>query len=550
MKRILSAFLCATILLYVSCSDETVIFETDQDSIEVETNQSVLDNSLSMDNAGVLDIFSEDQTTGKFARFADEQAGDYPLTLVAQISPPSYTNAQNLTASHVHVDGDFAYVSYNTVDAKYAGGIDIVNVADPNSPYVSGRLYYTNADISSVKYEDGYVYAAGGVDSEKSVLATANSFVAKIKVENGRFNLSAGILYGFQEGFVATDVETNGNEVIVTSGKDGFVTRYNKNTMEAIDDASYTDLRSIDVRDNKIGLLDADFGVRILDNNLAELSSIPIDADFRVADKRTLAISPTKVMVSEGDAGAGVYDLNTGSFLERVAIPINPDNVAQSDIVTNAVAVNEDVLLMANGGAGLCLSDGIAAAGSDLVGIIKLNGSINYVESKGDYIFAASGRNGLQIIKMNKPSDSLDGECASTQEYRGSSNLSVNSGQQNAYNSGNRGKRLRSLTVDGELLICGTWTVRNGVNIGDDATLEMNGTLIVARNSRRRNLTVGENGTFRVEGSLTIYGDLVLEDGATLEFIGSDSRVNIFGNVERGDNVTVMGTFDDVQDKF
>ena len=35
----------------------------------------------------------------------------------------------------------------------------------------------------------------------------------------------------------------------------------------------------------------------------------------------------------------------------------NPDGVATSDIVTNAVTINEDVLLMANGGAGLCLSE-------------------------------------------------------------------------------------------------------------------------------------------------------------------------------------------------
>ena len=78
----------------------------------------------------------------------------------------------------------------------------------------------------------------------------------------------------------------------------------------------------------------------------------------------------------------------------------------------------------------------------------------------------------------------------------------------------------------------------------------MNGTFIVARNNRRRDLTVGQGATFRVEGNLTIYGDLILEDDATLEFIGEDSVVNVFGDVELGDNATVTGTFRDVQDKF
>ena len=54
----------------------------------------------------------------------------------------------------------------------------------------------------------------------------------------------------------------------------------------------------------------------------------------------------------------------------------------------------------------------------------------------------------------------------------------------------------------------------------------------------------------RIEGNLTIYGDLDLKDGSTIEFIGSDSVVNIFGEVKIGDNVTIAGEFDDVQNKF
>jgi len=49
---------------------------------------------------------------------------------------------------------------------------------------------------------------------------------------------------------------------------------------------------------------------------------------------------------------------------------------------------------------------------------------------------------------------------------------------------------------------------------------------------------------------LTIYGDLVLNDGATIEFLGSDSVVNIFGQVRRASTAEVIGTFDDVRNKF
>ena len=503
-----------------------------------------MESSLNFDDSGVLDIYEENET-GNQSRFLDEQAGDYPLTLVAQIATPSFNGGENLTASHIDIEGNYAYVSYNTIDADYAGGIDIVYIADPMRPRLTSRLYYLNADINSIRYDNGFVYAAGGVDSEKSVTATANSFVAKIAVSNGRFNLSAGITYGFQEGFNANDIWVDGNRVLMTSGRDGYLTEFDKQSLEINNESPYADLRSLALNNGQIAVLDASFGVRFLDGNFNETRQIPIDSDFRLADKRTLDVSDDRVMVAEGSRGAGIYNASTGALIEYIPIPVNPDQVAEENIVTNATALNEDVLLMANGGAGLCLTE--ENNGNDLVGIIELQGSINYVASKGDYIFAASGKRGLQIIKMNKPNSSLETKCEGTPAYSGTSRLVVPSNADLAYSGS---KRFRSMDIAGNLLLCGTWTVRDAVEIQDDALFEMRGVLVVARNSRRRNVTVGANATFRVEGDLTIYGDLVLEEGATLEFLGNDSRVNIFGDVNRAGSATVTGTFDDVQDKF
>ncbi|MEM9000839.1 MAG: hypothetical protein AAGB24_11295 [Bacteroidota bacterium] len=546
-QRQLPLLVTVLILVFTACSDETIVYQDEQSDIILEESEAVLQQSVVMDNAGVLDIFEEESlASGKLARANDEIAGDFPLTLVAQISPPSFSGGDNLTASHVHLEGNYVYVSYNTVDEAYVGGIDIIYIGDPNNPRVTSRLYYLNADISSVKYDGGFVYAVGGVDSETSVTAEFNSFVAKIAVSNGRFNISSGISYGFQEGFVATDVETTAELVIVTSGKDGYITQYRKSDMEKVQDAPFSDLRSLELNGNTIGVLDADYGVRLLDENLSETAGIPIDADFRIADKRTMAFSSDKIFVSEGSTGAGIYDLATGSFLAHVPILVNPDDVAESDIVTNAVSTNEEVLLMANGGAGLCLSEGVTTD-TELVGIIALNGSINYVESKDDYIFAASGREGLQIIKMNRPSNSLKAACADSPPYNGSSRLNVAAGDDVAY-SGSR--RFREVNVAGALLLCGSWTVRDEVNVDANGLFEMNGTLVVARNSRRRDVTVGEGATLRIEGDLTIYGDLIVTANATLEFLGSDSVVNVLGDVVIDGDATVTGTFEDVQGKF
>ncbi|GAB5473711.1 MAG: hypothetical protein Mars2KO_18100 [Maribacter sp.] len=544
--RNLSLGAVLALVFVASCSDETTVYRDQlEDDVAVEENATTLDNSISFDDAGVLDIFDEQRLSGKSSK-ADEQAGDYPLTLVAQISAPSYTGATNLGATHIDIDGDYAYVSYNTVEDGYAGGLDIINVSDPNNPRLTGRLYYTNADMNAIAYDDGYIYAVGGFDSEKSTRSEFNSLVAKIAVSGGRFNLGAGITYGFQEGFNATDVKVSGDRVLVTSGGDGLLRAYNKSDLTILDDVPYADLRSVALNNDKIAILDASTGVKIMNADFGVTQEINISSDFGNFAKRTLDYTDDMIVVSEGSKGAGVYDANSGSLLKYLPILINPEGVAEQNIVTNAVASNEGVILMANGGAGLCLSED-QGTDPDLVGIIELSGSINYVASKGDYIFAASGKSGVQVIKLNRPSTSLVEECSSSPTYSGSSSLTVNSGQDLAYRGS---KRFNSITNNGELLLCGSWTVRNAVDINSNALMEMNGTLVVGRNNRRRDVTVDEGATLRIEGNLIIYGDLILNDGATIEFLGGTSSANIFGQVVRNGNTTVTGTFDDVRNKF
>ena len=544
MKRV-SLTALAVLVLAASCSDETTVYSDPSEDVSVEKSESVLQNSILFDDAGVLEIAGEAALTGKTAKGADEEAGDYPLTLVARVDPPSYSDAENLTASHVHVDGDYAYVAYNTVEDGYAGAIDIVNVSDPNDPRVTSRLYYTNADINSVEYNGGYVYAVGGVDSEKSVRATSNSFVVKIPVSGGRMD-TGGLAYGFQEGFNATDIEITGNTVYVTSGKDGLLTAYNKADLSVKNDASFADLRSVALHNETVAVLDASIGVVLMDQGLNVSQEIAISSDFGDFSKRTLDISDDKIVVSEGSKGAGIYDRSNGSLLEYVPIMINPEGSEKSNNVTNAVATNENILLMANGGAGLCLSE-TQADNTDMVGIIDLNGSINYVESKGDYIFAASGKAGLQIVKLNRPDTSLETRCQDLPTYWGSSTLTVNEGEEKAYRGA---KRFNRITVNGSLLLCGSWTVNNNSYINSNGLFEMNGTFVIGRNNKRKNITVNQGATFRVEGNLTIYGDLILNEGSTLEFLGSDSKVNVFGSVKKLGNVTIKGEFEDVRNKF
>ena len=546
IRKVWSIAISVTFLV-ASCSDETTIFENPEDNLVKETNQLKLDNSVSFERAGVLDIYEDPISSAKRynATGKAEQAGDYPLTLVAQIAPPSFENGENLTATHVALNGDYGYVSYNTVGQDYVGAVDVIDISDPNNPRVTSRVYFTNADLNSIAYDAGYVYAAGGVDSEKSVTATANSVVVKIAVSGGRLNTS-DITFGFQEGFNATDVSIMNNNVIATSGQDGFVVIYDKNDMSILNEASFADLRSVAYNGNEIAVLDAAQGVSFLDQSLNVTRTIGIESDFGIDAKRTLDFSNDNIVVAEGSKGAGIYNANSGSFVEYLPILTSPENAEQGDIVTNGVAVNENVLLMANGAGGLSLNEN-TTDNTQGVGVIELTGSINYVASKGDYIFAASGKSGFQIIKLNRPTQSLVSSCENLASFNGDSSYSVPAGEEQAYSGS---KRFNSLTVDGTLLLCGSWTVKDDITINENGVFEMNGTIVVGRTNRTRDIVVKAGATLRIEGSVSIYGDLILEDGATVEFLGDSTIAVVWGSVTRAGSATVTGTFNDYFSKF
>lgn len=546
LKKVRLSALVAFLILF-SCKDETTVYIDDlQENVVLESSEIKLQGSISYDHSGVLDIFENEIVANAAARNNEEIAGDYPLTLVAQVKAPTYEGRGELTASHVDIVGNYAYVSYNSVGEEFFGGVDIIDIRDPNNPNVSSRLFYLEGDINAVKYQGGFLYFAGGLDAEASVSATSNSFVGKIPVSNGRFDLGGGISYGFQQGFNANDIKLKDGLVWVTSGKDGSLTSYLQNDMQIQDEIPFQDLRSLALDGDNIALLDASSGVTILDAGLQTIREIPINTNFGDFTKKSIDFEGDKIIVAEADKGAGVYSFSSGSLIEYIPILLNPEGVDEGDIVTNAVASNEQVILMANGGAGLCLSED-TGSGTDLFGIIELEGSINYVASQGDYIFAASGREGLQIIKFNKPTESLAGRCATLPEYDGSTKVVVANGQNVGY-SGT--KRLNNINVGGSLLLCGSWTVRNNVSIKENGLFEMNGTLIVGRNDRRRHISLDINSTLRIEGNVTIYGDLTLNDGTTLEFIGDNNVVNIFGSVKKNGAVTITGNFEDVRGKF
>lgn len=473
------------------------------------------------------------------------KAGDYPLTLIATVNPPAFPGSEPLTATHAYLDGNYIFVSYNRAGEVYQGALDVIDISDPNVPKVRSRLFYTNADINSLAFSGGYIFAVGAINAETSDIATFNSFIARIPVSNGVLATN-DIIYGFQQGFNATDVLVDGSRAVVASGKEGAVTSYNTSDLSIVDDIFMTDARSLTLWQGGYAILDGGSGVRVLNSSLVETDLIAIGSDLGANSKKTLDTWQTNILVPEAAQGVGIYEGGTGTLIQYVSIPSIPLGTPAGDAVTNAVSVNDDLLFMANGGAGLALAE-LLASTITTAGTIDLDGSVNYVTSEGDYAFVASGADGLQIIKLNRPPKTLVNACSALPPYDGSSILNVGSDEALNFQGG---KQLDVIDINGFLLLCGSWTVTERVNIAPGGVLRLFGSMAIGSNQDRGSLTVGTGALLQIEGNVTIYGDLIMEDGAQVEFLGNSSVIDIFGDVSAGREATVSGKFRDVRQKL
>lgn len=524
-------------------SDDTNgVNPNDNDKVILNSDVNTLNQRISFSNSGVLDLVGN--TGGKMSSAAT--ASDFPLTLVAEVNAPSY-NGFRLKATHVDLNGVYAYVSYNTDGDRYLGAIDVINISNPNNPQLVVQAIFPNSDISAISYKEGYLYIAGATSIDSAPNLTSPAFVAKMPLQNGLLtnNYTASSVLGN----VATDVFVGSSKYYSVSGNNGELTRYNKadNAFEAA--IPVADLRAIGSSNNKIVVLSGTQGVKVYDaNSFALQSSFTTSQD--VADaKRTIDFSDSRILVSEGPNGLGVYNFANGSKVQTIAVP-SVAGANPQDLVTNAVSVNNNKAFVANGAAGLYIYN--TTGSLTLLGSLPLNGTVsnasaNYVKSSGDYIFVANGNGGLKILKMlATPANTID--CTSFANYPGDQWLNVNSGQNLQYKGS---ASVQGVNVNANLTFCGSLAVSQGLNINSGGVFYMKGSLAQGQASNPWNaLIINSNAKLKVEGSVVIYGNLILNSGATLEFVGNGSSITIHGSVTKGNNVTITGNYTDTNNKL
>lgn len=534
-----SIFLFSLLAFATACENGS---ENPSDSnIILNTDSEQLSQRLNFDGTGVIGITAPPNLSGRM--LDDDKAEKISLVLIAKAASPTHEGI-TLQATHVDIDNDFAYVAYNTAGPQYLGAVEILDISDVYKPKIISQAIFKNADISSLEYRDGLLFLAMAIDVDNSdVTEPANLGV--VSVANGKF--TSEFKFTSVPGFVATDVTTTSGFTAMVSGSNGVLSVFDRNLGKA-GELPIDDLRSVAFGDNRLAILSGTKGAVILNpNSLTEITSISLAQDEAQA-KRTIDIEDEHLYIAEGKKGAGIYRLSNGQQVSKLAIPINPGNVEPGDIVTNAVSVENDLLFMANGAAGISIADVDDEDDVEEYGVLDLDGSSNFVRFEKKFIFVATGAGGLQILKLIENEDENDDKkCEGLKPYTGSSNLNVNGNETMAFAGS---AQLKNVNIGGNFLFCGSLAIEQNLNVNSRGLMEVFGSFAFGQYKKNTSLNVNSNSVLRLSGSSVIYGDLKLNSGAKLEFVGDDNTITIYGNVTINSGASISGKFTDTEGKL
>ncbi|GGF13542.1 hypothetical protein [Flavobacterium limi] len=533
----LFSFLAVSLLIGCDNNDDNTNNNQSKDKITIITDDSSLNKRLDYTNSGVISIENKN-ATGKIS--STTGITTLPLVQIAEINPPVDSNGRTLQASHVAVNGNYAYVGYTMIGNDYSGAIDVINVSDPYKPKLVTSALIPNTDITSLTYANGnlIIGAAKNVDSDP--LLVNPSIVINMELSSGLLTDKYKINY--LDSRVTTDVAANTSSYFAVTGDNGSLFKLNSLTKAIAGKVTIEDLRSVALSSDKVITLSGTKGINIYNQStLALQKNFTTTSDVSGA-KRTMEVDGTKLFVSEGYNGLSIYDINSGAKLQTVSI-----TNAGGDNVTNAVSLNEGYAFVANGRAGL----NVYQTGSQLslLGTLGISGSSNYVKSSGNYIYVASGKGGLKIIKMEKPNTTF-ASCSQYGAYNQNKDLILNSNDNKSY-AGSTAINSAIINSGAVLTHCGSISIQNGLTLNSGGTFNMRGSLAQGKYQQTNptELVINSNAILQIEGSVVIWGDLRLNSGAKINFIGNSS-ITIYGKVTKNSGVAITGNYIDTENKL
>lgn len=329
------------------------------------------------------------------------------FSLVANVISPVVNNA-TLSATGVSVYNGFAYVSYHTNDATSAsntqGALRVINVSDYNTPALISQALFNNIEFNHVDISNNILYATGGDKNGAKLVVHPlinNTFNTLNINEFTTYKLPSSTAknsYFFNNALYAVTGATGGglfkldpsanftvNSILSASTQKAKFVAHN---------ANYQVYLTIGDTGATLRIANAD-GLNAQTYNYNTLLQLVTDG------KNAITLDNEYAYIALSDKGVAKIKLSNGQLISTFvprSFKIDNQNVFSQTGLTNAVAINNCYLYLANG------TDGVIVLNKNtfnVVGYFKLNGSANYIYVNNNLAYVATGKSGLNIIKIN-----------------------------------------------------------------------------------------------------------------------------------------------------
>jgi hypothetical protein len=215
--------------------------------------------------------------------------------------------------------------------------------------------------------------------------------------------------------FVATSVAASGTKAYATSGDAGSLFVIDPATFAISSSIPLHDARWVAADGGKVAVVQGTPGVLSVYNesNMSLVGNFPFAGADIAESKSQAELVGGKAFIAAGDSGVQVLSASTGLKLGFVPRP-NPDSLGLSPsvVVTNAVTIDQDLMFISNGEAGVYVAQGsqvFSATGSEAQQTITMLGklrfgnlqSVNHVALQSGLLIIAAGLGGLKIVQTN-----------------------------------------------------------------------------------------------------------------------------------------------------
>src|SRR2546426_7223513 len=422
MRKLAVALVCLVALVHLSCSDASGPGDQSNGRISITNNTGVLasrvtylNDSIPIDSVGVgYPSAPAPFASASISRSSAASQAAFNLHLKAEVAPPSL-GGQMLQATSVSIVGNLAVVSYNMAGNPYLGGVDVIDITNKNHPVLTSEALFQNTDVSAVTTSGVNVYLA---EATGDTGFAAPAVFEVVKLVGNQLVLTGNTRTGLSS-FAATSV-AYGTSVYATSGDAGSLFVIDPTLFTVTSSIALHDARWVAAGGGQVAVVQGTPGTLDVysESNMSVVGSWPFKGADIAQSKSQLELVGGKAFIAAGDSGVQVLSASTGAVVGSVPRP-NPDSLGLSPsvVVTNAVAIDQDLMFISNGEAGVYLAQGSQAFSTTGTGAqtITMRGklrfgnlqSVNHVAySAGGpgnpgILIIAAGLGGLKIVQVN-----------------------------------------------------------------------------------------------------------------------------------------------------